>query len=50
MMRLRVGAQGFTVVALLVGFAYDAQKRQKERAMKRAEREAIAEVMNPSPK
>ena len=42
MMRLRVCAQGFTVIALLIGVAYNAHGKKLERAAKQAEHEALA--------
>ena len=45
MMRLRVCAQGFTVIALLVGFAYSAREKRLEREAKKAEHEALATLV-----
>ena len=42
MMRLRVGAQTFTLVALVMGFAYSARDKRLEREAKKTERETLA--------
>ena len=45
MMRLRVGAQSFTVVTLLMGVAYSARERRLERAARKAEHEALVALV-----